>query len=274
MTISSLSSTFMGFTAFICIASPFLFWLVVREKVEFRQAVFGLVTYFVFVILLKGMVDGIMLADGQPMLNNKIQYVLYTVCVSALFEEVSKFAFFKLYMKNKYERCTAAVGFGIGFAAYSCIYVGIMAVSNFALALTVQQYGLDNVIAESAPESAAELQVILEAMCTADPWGFFMEGINKLFFLIQQIAFSVLVWYAASRDDSQYLLPGAIVLHAAISVPLALYQFDGSLGLVKADIIYCVMVALVAIFAWWMFKKKEPTYYDFKPTRLQAKKRR
>ncbi|MBE6992351.1 MAG: YhfC family intramembrane metalloprotease [Ruminococcaceae bacterium] len=274
MTISTLSSTFMGFTAFVCIASPFLFWLVVREKVEFRQALFGVLTYFVFVIILKSMVDSIVLADGQPILNNKIQYVLYVVCVSALFEEVSKYAFFKLYMKNKYERCTAAVGFGIGFAGYSSIYVGIMAISNFALALTVQNYGIDNVIAESAPESAAELQMILEGMCSADPWGFFMEGINKLFFIIQQIAMSVLVWYAATRDDCQYLLPGSLVLHAAISVPVALYQFDGSLGLIKADIIYCVMVTLVALFAYWIFKKKEPTYYDFKPNRLQAKRRR
>ncbi len=274
MTVSSLSSTFMGFTAFVCIASPFLFWLVVREKVQFRQALIGLLTYFLFVIILKSSVDSIVLADGQPILTNRLQYVLYVVCVSALFEEVSKFAIFKLYMKNKYDRSTAAVGFGIGFAAYSSIYVGIMAISNFALALTVQNYGIENVIAESSPESAEELRIILEAMCTANPWGYFMEGINKLFFIIQQISLSVLVWYAATRDDSQYLLPGALVLHAAISVPVALYQFDGSLGIIRAEIIYCIMVTAVALFAYWIFKKKEPVYYDFKPNRLQAKRRR
>lgn len=273
MTVPSLSVTFMGFTAFLCIATPFIFWLVVREKVQFRQALMGLVVYFVFVILLKGQVDSIVLVEGSSLMTNKLQYVLYVVLVSAIFEEISKFCFFKFYLKNKFQRADAAVGFGIGFAAYASIYVGIMAISNFALALTLNEYGIENVIQDSSPENANQLMAILEGMCNANSTGFLMEGVSKFFFIVQQMAMSVIVWYAATRDDSAYLLPGAVVLHGVFMVPTALYQFDNGYGMVTTELIYCGMIAMVAVFAYWLYKKKEPKTYDFRPDRLKARKR-
>lgn len=275
MTVSSASQTFMGVSAFICIGAPFIYWLVLREKLKLRYAIFGLLSYFVFVLILEGRLHEIFLVEGGAIMSNRTFYVIYIGLIAAIIEEGVRYAFFRFYLKDKDERADAAIGFAIGFALPELLIAGITALSNFSLTLMLNENGIDYVIAESATTAIEEMRTALELLCTTPSSHYLLSGADRMFFLAQQVSMSVIVWYAVKREDSAYLFPAALLIHMISSMPAAFYQFDRSVSLYTVETIYFVLVTLTVFLAVTLYNKHENTdSRGMNPERLKARTKR
>lgn len=275
ITVPSLSITFMGVSAFICLGGPLILWLILREQIKFKQLLLGLATYLVFGLLFEGMANSAFLADGSPLAENLWLRMLYTGVSTAIFEECSRYLVFRFYMKKEYKSADAALGFGFGFALFELIGVGITAIANFAMAVELNNTGLEAIIADAAVTDVNGLIEAMSSLAKTSSSAYLLGGINSGFGVALQLGMSVIVWYAATREDSGYLLPLGILIHAIVNLPYSLYQSGVIHNIIYSECIYYVMVGLICFLAIRLYKKYEPNdYYELHNDRLKPRTRR
>ena len=95
-----------------------------------------------------------------------------------------------------------------------------------------------------------------------------------MFFLVREVALSVLLWYAMA-DDGKKLWYGLIpLMHAAAMLPDGLYQAEILTNTYAKDILTCVISGGIAFLAARQYNAKEDLVSHFKVEKLRARRRK
>jgi uncharacterized membrane protein YhfC len=135
-----------------------------------------------------------------------------------------------------------ALGYGIGHGGAEAWIVGVLVQIQWIVFAVLESRGdLDTYLGNAPSDSLMRIHLILASLSPQMSGIFLLERVAALIF---QIGLSVLVWRGI-RAGWRGVLPLAILAHALIDVPAALFQ-AGVLTLYEVDGLYAVLALIVA----------------------------
>lgn len=211
-----LSSLFSFLAAFVLPVGAAV-WLAAKKKGYLKPILLGVLTFSLFQgirLTLNWLVLGPMPSMTLLYMTQPVLYYLFFGATAALFEEGGRWIVMKLFMKDRH-RLNDGIAFGIGHGGIEAVlFVGL---SSFAI-----------LIMNSSPSPAGNV---------------FAGGVERIFAMISQIAFSVMVLKAVRLKKPLWLLL-AFVLHSVLDAGLVIGEFGASIFLIEA---YAGVFALIML---------------------------
>ncbi|MGE5653694.1 MAG: YhfC family intramembrane metalloprotease [Bacillota bacterium] len=219
MKVSNLSITLLVLSTLVAILAPFVVYRVLNrtQKLSRKAVLIGAATFVVFALILEQLLHAVVI----PRLQGKVLLTIIYGCLAAgIFEEVGRYLMYKTFLKGKTE-WKDGIAFGLGHGGIEAILlVGVANIQAIVMAVMVNA-GRFGEIAAKLPKEVADNA--LNSLVNTPPLMFAASGVERLFALVLQIFFSLVVLYGIRCRKNIYLIY-AILAHALMDVSAALYQ--------------------------------------------------
>jgi uncharacterized membrane protein YhfC len=150
---------------------------------------------------------------------------------------------------------STALGYGIGHGGAEAWIVGVLVQIQWIVFAVVANRGeLDSYLGSLPDESLMRIQMVLASLSPLTAGIFLLERVAAL---VLQIGLSVLMWRGV-RAGWYAILPLAIVAHALVGLPAALFQV-GVIPLYAVDGLYALLAIIVAVVLVKMFQRTART---------------
>ena len=194
-----------------------------KKKYKINLSVLGLgaVAFFVSSQVLEKIVHLIVLhpqKDGTVplMTESPLLYVIYGICMTALFEETARLVFFKWLEKKRALEDSDALAYGLGHGGLELLYLGMGSLISLLI--------LFSLLESSNPDLANLLpKTTLETVQSLSAWQVYLLGVERVLALIMQIGLSFWVYQAVRQKNWIYLVT-AYGLHAFFDLAPSLSQ--------------------------------------------------
>lgn len=268
--IEAFTVTALLITAALCIVAVLAAFYTMRSRIQLSQIILGVFCY-VMVRMLESIFDMVASTAGLPMTGPL--YGLYMIVSVVLARELVRFAGLKYGVQSNFDGTDAAVGFAIGFAgAYLCV----CAAYYFNCYTTAKEFissGADSFWV-NAGENAQEARDLLTLIAGQSGWQFVFTGVNRVFYLVREIALTVLLWYAMREDGKKSYFLLVPLMHLAAMVPDGLFQAGVLENSYLRDAVTCVISGGIAFLAAQQYNKKEDLVAHFQVEKLRTRRRK
>ena len=226
-----------------------------RKKYKINFAVLGLgaVAFFASSQVLEKIVHLLVLhpqKDGTVplMTENPLLYVIYGICMAALFEETARLIFFKWLEKKRTLEDSDALAYGLGHGGLELLYLGMGSLISLLI--------LFSLLESSNPDLANLLpQNTLETVQSLSGWQVYLLGVERVLALVMQIGLSFWV-YQAVRQKKWIYLVAAYGLHALFDLAPSLSQVGWLSNPLLVEGLLAVEVIIFIYFTKSIFYKK------------------
>lgn len=232
----------------LCVIIPIALLVVYKLKnreVSLLSAVWGALGFIVFALVLEQLLHLVMLPIVK---NNMWAYAFYGAFAAGIFEESARFLVFKTLMKKK-SSLKDGFMYGIGHGGIeSILLIGTTMMSYTVIAVLVNTIGIDETLAMTGAVDNATKAIAMEQIndiASTTFAAFMLSVFERILAIIFHISLSIWVFKAAKEKKFMWLYPVAIVAHAALDFPAALYQY----GAIPIWATYATMIVLAAVFA-------------------------
>ena len=227
-----------------------------RKKYKINFAVLGLgaVAFFASSQVLEKIVHLLVLhpqKDGTvPLMTaNPLLYVIYGICMAALFEETARLIFFKWIEKKRTLEDSDALAYGLGHGGLELLYLGMGSLISLLI--------LFSLLESSNPDLANLLpQNTLETVQSLSGWQVYLLGVERVLALVMQIGLSFWV-YQAVRQKKWIYLVAAYGLHALFDLAPSLSQVGWLSNPLLVEGLLAVEVIIFIYFTKSIFYKKQ-----------------
>ena len=227
-----------------------------RKKYKINFAVLGLgaVAFFASSQVLEKIVHLLVLhpqKDGTVplMTENPLLYVVYGICMAALFEETARLIFFKWLEKKRTLEDSDALAYGLGHGGLELLYLGMGSLISLLI--------LFSLLESSNPDLANLLpQNTLESVQSLSGWQVYLLGVERVLALVMQIDLSFWV-YQAIRQKKWIYLVAAYGLHALFDLAPSLSQVGWLSNPLLVEGLLAVEVIIFIYFTKSIFYKKQ-----------------
>ena len=227
-----------------------------RKKYKINFAVLGLgaVAFFASSQVLEKIVHLLVLhpqKDGTVplMTENPLLYVIYGICMAALFEETARLVFFKWLEKKRSLEDSDALAYGLGHGGLELLYLGMGSLISLLI--------LFSLLESSNPDLANLLpQNTLETVQSLSGWQVYLLGVERVLALVMQIGLSFWV-YQAVRQKKWIYLVAAYGLHALFDLAPSLSQVGWLSNPLLVEGLLAVEVIIFIYFTKSIFYKKQ-----------------
>ncbi|WP_373094723.1 YhfC family intramembrane metalloprotease [Streptococcus oralis] len=227
-----------------------------RKKYKINFAVLGLgaVAFFASSQVLEKIVHLLVLhpqKDGTVplMTENPLLYVIYGICMAALFEETARLIFFKWLEKKRTLEDSDALAYGLGHGGLELLYLGMGSLISLLI--------LFSLLESSNPDLANLLpQNTLETVQSLSGWQVYLLGVERVLALVMQIGLSFWV-YQAIRQKKWIYLVAAYGLHALFDLAPSLSQVGWLSNPLLVEGLLAVEVIIFIYFTKSIFYKKQ-----------------
>ena len=227
-----------------------------RKKYKINFAVLGLgaVAFFASSQVLEKIVHLLVLhpqKDGTVplMTENPLLYVIYGVCMAALFEETARLVFFKWLEKKRALEDSDALAYGLGHGGLELLYLGMGSLISLLI--------LFSLLESSNPDLANLLpKNTLETVQSLSGWQVYLLGIERVLALVMQIGLSFWVFQAVCQKKWIYLV-AAYGLHALFDLAPSLSQVGWLSNPLLVEGLLAVEVIIFIYFTKSIFYKKQ-----------------
>lgn len=241
----------------LCIIIPVLSLIIykIRNKdISVLSFFIGCGVFLLFALVLEQLLHIVMLPLVQ---NSAVLYTVYGALAAGVFEETGRFAAFKTVMKKQTDP-RASVMYGLGHGGFEAIVlVGVNMLSYFAMGLMTNALGVEEVARlTSGGDTMTFLGVMqqLDALSKTTISLGLISVFERVIAMTFHTAISVLVFEAARVKGRVWLYPAAILLHALLDVPAALYQRQ-VVGLPVCYVIMTIFTGIMVFSAVCSFKR-------------------
>ena len=227
-----------------------------RKKYKINFAVLGLgaVAFFASSQVLEKIVHLLVLhpqKDGTVplMTGNPLLYVIYGICMAALFEETARLIFFKWLEKKRTLEDSDALAYGLGHGGLELLYLGMGSLISLLI--------LFSLLESSNPDLATLLpKNTLETVQSLSVWQVYLLGFERVLALVMQISLSFWV-YQAVRQKKWIYLVAAYGLHALFDLAPSLSQVGWLSNPLLVEGLLAVEVIIFIYFTKSIFYKKQ-----------------
>lgn len=243
----------MGMTCIICFLVPFLLIVWFRKKYEASMLSFlvGMVAFVVAVQVVETPLNYYFLTVNEhtsSWLTNPLIYSLYGGLMAGIFEETARYVCFR-YCLKKQNRFQDGLSYGVGYGGIEAmLIVGTTYLSNLVISLLINQGSIENL--GLSPEFQ---EMLVEQLTAISPIIFGIAGYERLMTMIIQIGLSVIAFQSV-REQKIYYYILAVLLHAALDIPAALYQL-GIVNLITTEGIITLVAVGFIIYILKLFKQ-------------------
>ncbi len=256
--VSSVSMGYMIIDAILCFLVPIfvLIYFKRKEKLSFKPVIIGAAVFFVFAMILERLLHMVVL--GNNLITNPVWFTVYGALAAGIFEEGGRFLAFKTILKNNH-KWKDGLAFGIGHGGIEAILIGAVMNIQYIIYSNLINSGLfDTVIGSKVPASQlAQLQQLKDMLIQTSPGTFLMGFVERICAMTIHLALTMIVLYAVKNRKNIYLIV-AIVLHALIDVPAALYQTKIiNIYTVEAILVLYSIIAILFLLRMKKLLKKE-----------------
>ncbi|MEW9700165.1 YhfC family intramembrane metalloprotease [Paenibacillus sp. SI8] len=209
-----------GIIPIVAVVSMFIFFYK-NERFSWKPVWIGALTFFIFTQILEKLLHAAVLGTNLNIAPNPLLLIIYGPLAAGIFEETGRFLAMRFVLKLHRER-RDGIAFGLGHGGFEALFIGvIVCIQSLIYALLLNQGKLDAVLAGKMPTEAI---ATLKAGLIGVPFTHFVVGgLERVLALLIQIALSIFVMYGI-RYAKKWILPAAILLHAAFDFFPALYQ--------------------------------------------------
>lgn len=241
----------MYMNVFISIFLPIVLLIIFKKKwnVSIKVFLVGMLTFFVFAILLEGLLHSVVVTDKltkQPFL-----YMLYGGLSAGIFEEVGRYFMFAVMIKQ-YRDWKDGLAFGLGHGGFEAVVVaGLNNVLFLSMATMMNSGNMEEML--NTAELVAAFEPIKESLLQANVLETILAGVERISALAIQMGLSILVLYSITSGRKLYLLY-AILIHAVIDFPAALFQTGVFTNIYVLEIIILVFAAMSVV---WIIQSRK-----------------
>lgn len=184
---------------------------------------------------------------GDIITGNIWLYGLYGGMAAAVFEETGRFLAMKFFLKKQFEEKNALM-YGIGHGGVEAILlVGFSNISNILTSVMINTGAMEASLA-ILDETTAEATIeSISALWELPAYQFYLGGVERLFAIVLQISFSILM-YQAVKQQKKSLIAAAFAAHFLVDFVTVVAANYLNLGLV--EVLVGIMAAIVAFTAW------------------------
>ncbi|MDR6449316.1 putative membrane protein YhfC [Paraburkholderia terricola] len=264
MVVAPLTLSSLAVATLLVAALPFLIYRRLRRPLALkpRDAIIGIAVFALFAMVIERALNDYVLHRNEAtatFLSNPLAFVVYGALVAGICEEVGRFIGMRLLLKRAAAKpaSTAAAGdgtaltYGLGHGGAEAWLVGVLVQIQWILFAVLENRGeLDGYLSNLPADSLMRIHLILASLTPQTAGIFALERVAALVF---QIGLSVLMWRGL-RAGWRGILPLAIVLHALVDVPAALFQAQ-LVPLAAVDGIYALAALLVAGLLFRTFRR-------------------
>lgn len=223
----------------------------VPYALDWRDTITGVAVFAFFATVIERALNGYVLHENAAfaqVLSHPAAFVLYGALAAGVCEEVGRYIAMRLIARRGARKPnapmdSAALGYGIGHAGAEAWFVGVLVqVQWIVFAVLANRGELDEHLTNLTMDSVLRVHLILSSLSPLFAGVFALERTGAFVF---QIGLSVLMWRGV-RAGWKGILPLAIVVHALIDVPAAMYQAR-LVPLTIVDGFYTVAAVVVAV---------------------------
>ncbi len=217
----------LSISTVIWLVFPLIVLIVLKKKEKFsiKPVLIGAAVFIVFAMILERLLH--MVVIGNNLITNSVLFSIYAALTAGVFEETGRFIAFKTLLKRNTE-WKNGLAYGIGHGGIEAILIGaVTGVQYLVFSYMINNGTFDAMLGAKIPASQlSQLQLIKEQLLMTQANGIALTifGIFERFFAMGiQIALTMVVLYAVKYRKNIYLVL-AIILHALMDIPAALYQ--------------------------------------------------
>jgi len=252
MPVAPITLTSLSLATLFVALMPVVLYRKLRKPFAFdwRDTITGVAIFTLFATLIERALNGFVLHNegfASVFVAHPAAFVAYGAIVAGVCEEVGRYIGMRLLLRRAASRSHASVdstglGYGIGHGGAEAWLVGVMVQLQWIVFAVLANRGeLDQHLTNLPMDAVLRVHLILASLSPTLAGVFVIERAAALVF---QLGLSVLMWRGV-RTGSKMILPVAIVAHALIDVPAALYQAR-LVALPVADGVYAVGAIIVA----------------------------
>ncbi|HEX3638137.1 MAG TPA: YhfC family intramembrane metalloprotease [Paraburkholderia sp.] len=265
MVVAPLTLSSLAVATLFVAALPFLIYRRLRRTLALnpRDAITGIAIFALFAMVIERALNDYLLHRNEAtatFLSNPLAFVVYGALVAGVCEEVGRFIGMRLLLKRAAAKSASGVAgkgdgtaltYGLGHGGAEAWLVGVLVQIQWILFAVFENRGeLDGYLSNLPTDSVMRIHLILASLTPQTAGIFALERVAALVF---QIGLSVLMWRGV-RAGWRGILPLAIVLHALVDVPAALFQAQ-LVPLVAVDGAYAVGAVIVAGVLFSVFRR-------------------
>ncbi|MFS0575736.1 YhfC family intramembrane metalloprotease [Sporosarcina sp. 179-K 3D1 HS] len=213
-----------------------------RTGISVKPLILGSVGFIVFTQILEKVLHVIVLMNFPNYADYPILFGIYGGMAAGIFEELGRFVLFTWLLK-KYHDYKGGISFGIGWGGIEAVLLMLMVmVPNILFAFLINAGSLESTLGGQVPSD--QLAGIKETVLTQGPTFYLLGTVERFFAVFMQIAFSLIVLLGVIKRKFSYVMY-AVLLHAVIDFPVALYQ----VGIISIWVVegYLAILGLLAM---------------------------
>ncbi|MFL9906392.1 YhfC family intramembrane metalloprotease [Paraburkholderia sp. RL17-337-BIB-A] len=265
MVVAPLTLSSLAVATLFVAALPFLIYRRLRRTLALnpRDAITGIAIFALFAMVIERALNDYVLHRNEAtatFLSNPLAFVVYGALVAGVCEEVGRFIGMRLLLKRAAAKSASdvagmgdgtALTYGLGHGGAEAWLVGVLVQIQWILFAVFENRGeLDGYLGNLPTDSVMRIHLILASLTPQTAGIFALERVAALVF---QIGLSVLMWRGV-RAGWRGILPLAIVLHALVDVPAALFQAQ-LVPLAAVDGAYAAGAVIVASVLFRVFRR-------------------
>ncbi|MCL2299664.1 MAG: YhfC family intramembrane metalloprotease [Firmicutes bacterium] len=250
----------MGVSALLSVGVPVALYFVVRKSYGkgILPVILGAAGYLLFARVLEQVLHLFVL---RPDLDNRtvalmqrpFLYMLYGGLAAGVFEETARLVSF-LILKKRCGGFGTALRYGIGHGGMEAAIIGGAAmIRDMALGALLNTLGAEGLAQMSGAFILSNAQDIAATPAAT----LFLGGAERMLALVIQISLSVIMYYAVYQPRKLWLYPAAIVLHALVDCPAALFQAGVITNVWAVEGIVAAAMVVIAAFAVLLHRRME-----------------
>lgn len=268
--IEGFTLTALMITAALCIVAVLAAFYTMRGRIQLSQIILGVFCYLM-VRMLESIFDLAASMAGLPAAG--LVYGLYMIFSVVIAREVIRYVGLRFGVQSNFDGTDAAVGFAIGFAG---AYVCICAAYYFNCYTTAREFTASGAEAfwVNVGAGAEEARELLTMISQQSGWQFILTGVNRVFYLVREIALTVLLWYAMREDGKKLYFLLVPLMHLAAMVPDGLFQAGVLENSYVKDAVTCVISGGIAFLAARQYNRREDLVAHFQVEKLRARRRK
>ncbi|WP_176060870.1 YhfC family intramembrane metalloprotease [Paraburkholderia sp. BCC1876] len=243
MVVAPLTLSSLAVATLLVAALPFLIYRRLRRPLALRprDAITGIAIFALFAMVIERALNDYVLHRNEAtatFLANPLVFVVYGALAAGICEEVGRFIGMRLLLKRAAAKAASttsitsdsaaargddgtALTYGLGHGGAEAWLVGVLVQIQWILFAVFENRGeLDGYLSNLPTDSVMRIHLILASLTPQTAGIFALERVAALIF---QIGLSVLMWRGL-RAGWRGILPLAILLHALVDVPAALFQ--------------------------------------------------
>jgi uncharacterized membrane protein YhfC len=250
----------MAISFLISFALPIILIIFVKKKykVSLRPFVVGVLAFFISAEILEKLVHLYVLnlntTTSSFFADSAIAYAIYGALAAGIFEETARYISYKFFLKNN-RNFLDGISYGLGHGGIESILIGGIASFGAITNSILINSGKFTSSLEQAGISSGQINEVIDSYVNTPLFQWATPGLERILALGIQIGLSIIVLYGVKERKTIYYFI-AIVLHAVIDFPAALFQKGVISNIYMLYSIILIFTILILIYAFKWLKPK------------------